>query len=130
MTLLPPRSLVYIVEDDEPVRKALILLIESYGASTLAHDSAEEFLRFRKRLLPITRPSCMVVDLHLNGLNGAQLLEHMRGDLPRLPVIILTAYASSPLAGQALKLGALNVLEKPVDSAALLSAITDALTGR
>ena len=119
-------SLIHIVEDDDAVRQALAFLIESSGATVVAHRSAEDFLAANP---PVSarENTCLLLDLHLGERNGAELLEQLRRDRHTLPVIILTAHPQSDLAARALRAGAMRIIEKPFRSGELIGAISDLL---
>lgn len=120
-------SLIHIVEDDDAVREALGFLIESSGASVMSHRSAEDFLA--ATLIPSPQvPTCVLLDLHLGGQSGAELLEQLNRRHHETPVIVLTAHAHSELAERALLAGARRVIEKPFHSGELIRSITDVLT--
>jgi len=119
-------SLIHIVEDDDAVRQALRFLVESFGGTVQAHRSAEEFLA-AAATLPSQSPACVLLDLHLGGQNGAEMLEQLQKDHYPSPVIILTAYVDGDLAERARRAGARKVIEKPFHSGELLQAISEAL---
>lgn len=120
-------SPIHIVEDDDAVRQALVFLIESWGGTVVAHRSAEDYLAANASLSNSQTPACLLLDLHLGGQNGAELLEQLyRGHYPS-PVIILTAHADGDLAERALRAGAHQVIEKPFRSNDLITAISDIL---
>jgi DNA-binding NtrC family response regulator len=72
-------------------------------------------------------PSCLVLDLSLPGLNGLDLRKHLAAEHIDMPIIFITAYGDVPKSVQAMKAGALEVLTKPLDNNALISAIRNAL---
>ena len=127
MTTPLSRYLIHIVEDDDAVRQALVFLIESCGGTVVAHQSAEEYLAANAGVKLRPAPNCLLLDLHLRGRNGAELLEQLKEDQHTTPVIILTARAGSDLAERALGAGALQVIEKPFQSRELIQAITHAV---
>lgn len=107
---------VCVVDDDASVRTALALLIEAHGWSARCFDSAEAFLANGD-----TDAAFLVLDLNLQGMDGAALLEHLqaRGHCP--PTIVLTAFPDGPLAGRARAAGAQRILAKPAGITALIS---------
>ena len=119
-------SLIHIVEDDDAVRQALAFLIESFGATVVAHRSAEDFLATYGACASQS-PACLLLDLHLEDRNGADLLEHLEEEHCPTPAIILTAHPNSDLAGRARRAGARRVIEKPFRSGELLGAISELL---
>lgn len=117
-------SPIHIVEDDDAVRQALAFLVESWGGTVIAHRSAEDFLAANDEVASESA-ACLLLDLHLGGQNGADLLEQLRRNHYTSPVIILTAHADSELAARALRAGARRVIEKPFRSSDLIAAISD-----
>ena len=114
---------VYIVDDDAAVRSALGLLARSCGWTPCPFDSAQAFL---DQYQP-DNESCLLLDLNMPGMNGAELCEALRTRESQLPVFIVTAHQDTPLANRALKAGARAVLAKPVDSDELLALLTPLL---
>jgi len=114
---------VFIVEDDAAVRDSLGLLLGLQGFRTQSFSCAEDFLR-------IYQPSwagCLLLDVRMPGMNGLELQESLRRQGLALPVIIMTAHGDITTVRTALKSGAVDFLEKPVDPAALLAAVRTAL---
>jgi len=115
MTALPSpdlRPLIFIVDDDEAVRNALILLANARGWNVLAFDSAEDFLA-RAPEQADGRPMCLVLDLQMPGMSGAELQERLQRRDHRLPTLILSAWPDGHLARRALAAGACAVIGKP-----------------
>lgn len=115
-------STVYIVDDDAAFRASLGWLVESAGKAFEGHSCAERFLE----TYDPNRIGCLVLDFHLPGMSGLALLEKMKARGSCLPAIVLTGHADTPLAVQALKLGAFDFIEKPFD-ASLLDCISSAI---
>jgi two-component system, LuxR family, response regulator FixJ len=115
-----PNVMVHVVDDDESMRHALQRLLQLEKFDTATYTSAEDFLE-RAR----TRPGhCLITDLRMPDMTGIDLLSRVISQGLGLKVILLTAYATVPLAVQATKIGAANVLEKPFQAQALIDAIT------
>jgi two-component system, LuxR family, response regulator FixJ len=114
---------VFVVDDDDLGRKSVCALVQSMGVSAESFASAEEFLDKYAE----DRPGCLVTDLRMLGMSGVELQETLarRGIL--LPVIILTAYARTPVTVRAVQAGAITVLDKPCDDDDLWNAIRGAL---
>ena len=110
---------LFVVDDDPEVRASMAALATSMGWDCQAFSSAEEFL---ERFDP-ARPGCVVTDLRLGGMDGLQLQEHLGNLSSALPVILVSAYGSIPIAVRAMRNGALTVLEKPCNADELASAI-------
>ncbi len=114
---------VYIVEDDAAVRESLTLLLKLRGYEIVTCESAEQFLALES----FARPACVLVDVRLPGMSGLELQQRLRDAQPALPVIVMTAHGDAATARSALRDGAVDFLEKPVDEADLLEAVELAL---
>jgi FixJ family two-component response regulator len=114
---------VYVVDDDESVRKSLARLIRSVGLHIETFASAQAFLDAPRA----DRPSCLILDLRLPGASGLELQSAL-GDAGRtLPIIFISGVATVPASVRAMKGGALDFLQKPFDEAELLDRIRQAL---
>lgn len=120
---MPP--LVAIVDDEEPVRKALARLLRSARLDTEGFDSCERFLESLSR----REPSCLVLDLHLPGMSGFELLQELRVRGIALATIVITAHDDSETRLRCMDAGVIGFLRKPIDSTVLLSAVIRALIG-
>lgn len=116
-------DLVFIVDDDEAVRKSLARLLRSAGVAVETFASAAEFSA-RKAYLGI---GCVVLDVRMPGLDGMGLQALLTERGFDLPIIFLTGHGDIPMSVQAMKRGAFDFLTKPVDEEVLLSAIRQAL---
>lgn len=114
---------VYIVDDDAAVRDALSLLVLSCGWRPYACASAEEFLESYSR----ERNACLLLDLQMPGMSGADLQESLAEMGLTLPTIIITAHPEQALALRARAAGALAVVSKPFRQGELLLHIEQAL---
>jgi FixJ family two-component response regulator len=114
---------VFVVDDDIPVRKSLELLIDSAGWEVETFASAQAFLA-RPRVLG---PSCLVLDVTLPDLNGLEVQQRIAGNRSDMPIIFVSGYGDVPMTVQAMKAGAVEFLTKPLRSDALLTAIRHAL---
>jgi len=117
------RSTVFIVDDDPAVRESMGLLMASAGLNACGYASARDFLTAYE---PGT-PGCLVLDLRMPGMSGVELQEELERRCATLPIIFLTAYADVPTAVGAVRAGAVDFLEKPVDGGRLLRRVRDAL---
>ena len=111
--------LVYVVDDDESVRASLKMLIESIGSRVAAFKSAEDFLDSG----PWGSQCCLILDIHLPGISGIKLQEHLINLQIRIPVIFITGHDSYRMEDEAMRLGAIAYLRKPFDDQCLLDAI-------
>ena len=116
-------DLVHIIDDDDAVRDSLSFLLESAGLSVRAYDSAVAFLKVPFDDLQ----GCVITDVRMPGLTGIELLKRLREQSAPLPVIVITGHGDIPLAVEAMKLGAVEFLEKPFDDEAMLAAVRTAL---
>jgi len=117
-------SAVYLVEDDRAVRESLELLLRLRGFITKGFASGEEFLAYSA----LQRPACALLDVRLPGIDGLELQRQLRHKHPGLPTIVITAHGDVSTARTALRDGAVDFLEKPIDEGDLLDAVTTALT--
>ena len=116
-------NLVYVVDDDESVRRALGSLIRLAGLAVQTFPSAQEFLAFPRPDVP----SCLVLDVQLPGLSGLDLQEELAKADVQIPIIFLTGHGDIPMTVRAMKAGALEFLTKPFDDEDLLQAIQQAI---
>lgn len=116
-------SLVHVIDDDEAMRQSLSFLLKTAGLGVVTYDSAAAFLRE----LPKVRLGCIVTDVRMPEISGIDLLHRLRDLRAKLPVIVVTGHGDVPLAVEAMKLGAIDFLEKPFDDEALLGAVNAAL---
>ncbi len=117
---MPQESItVYVVDDDESIRRALKRLLRSFGYHALTFESAEEFL---------DSPSgkdegCIVLDIHLPGMTGFDLQEKLASRGAKYSVIFMTAYDNPQWQDRAKRAGAVAYLRKPFGEQLLLNAI-------
>jgi two-component system, LuxR family, response regulator FixJ len=109
---------VYVVDDDEAVRDSMRALLESWGMEVADFASAADFLARDGRA-----DGCLLLDLHMPGMNGLELLEHMQQQGTLLPTIVITGRSDSVLKERALRAGALVLLDKPVDDDLLIASL-------
>ena len=114
---------VYVLDDDPRVRRALGRLLRTAGHSVELFSSAVELLGS----LADDRPGCLVSDLRLPEMNGLDLFAMLRMAGHRLPIVFITGYGDVPTSVKAMKFGAVDFLTKPVDEDELLVAVTRAL---
>ncbi len=117
--------LVYLIDDDEAVRKALALVLRSVQLQVETFDSAESFLAGYQ---PNAEDrSCVITDVRMPGMSGLQLQNELMRRKFDVPIIIISAHADVRQAVRAMQSGALSVLEKPVDEQELIDVINRTL---
>ncbi len=115
--------IVFIVDDDQAMRLSTGSLFRSAGLRFEAYESAMEFLHHYNA----EQPGCLVIDLTMPGMNGMDLVVHLRETNVQLPTIFVTGTGTIPLAVQGMKLGVVDFLEKPADPSLLLQKVRAAL---
>lgn len=115
---------VFIVDDDESVRRGLSLLIRSAGIAVDAFASAEELLSLEN----YAGEGCIILDIFMDGRSGLELQEEISNKFCCLPIIFITGQGDIPMSVKAMKKGAVNFLQKPVDDIELLRAVEDAIS--
>jgi len=117
-----PPLLIAVVDDEEPVRKALMRLMRSAGLSAQTFGSGTEFLESLETRLP----DCVVLDLHMPRIDGFNVQAHLARKCAELPVIIVTGHNFPKARERAMAGGASAFLRKPVQDRTLLDAISAA----
>jgi FixJ family two-component response regulator len=117
------KQMIYVVDDDESVRKAMKRLIRSAGMEVRTFASAQDFLNFKS----FSPNACMIVDIKLQGMSGLELYGELRAKGVDLPVIFITGFDTPETRDQAKKAGAAGYFRKPLDDQALLDTIQWAL---
>jgi FixJ family two-component response regulator len=102
-------STVYIVDDDPAIIKALVELVKLIGLRSEAYTSADAFLAAYKPC----GPACMILDVRMPGMSGMELQRHLAANGTPLPLIVVTGHADVRMAVEAMKMGAVEFLEKP-----------------
>ena len=110
---------VYVVDDDESIRKALKRLLRSMGYHAVAFESAEDFMETTS----CRGEGCLVLDIRLPGMTGLDLQEKLASSGVKYPVIFMTAHDNPQWQERAKKAGAVAYLRKPFDEQSLLGAI-------
>jgi FixJ family two-component response regulator len=114
---------VYIVDDDDGMRKALSMLLGTVGYQTLAFSRARDFLASHKP----EDAGCLVLDVRMPEMSGLELQQHLNRLGSMLPVIFITGHGDVPMAVQAMKEGAFEFIQKPFRDQDLLDRINHAL---
>jgi two-component system, LuxR family, response regulator FixJ len=120
------QKIVHLIDDDAAVRDAVGLLLRTEGYKVNTYESAPAFLKAAVN----HAEGCVVTDVRMPEMNGIALIAKMKEDRISMPVVVLTAHADVPLAVEAMKLGAIDLLEKPFEDEALLGAVSAALQRR
>jgi two-component system, LuxR family, response regulator TtrR len=119
----PPQMNLYVVDDDEAVRRSLGLLLLSRGHAVQTFGSGEDFLAAAQ----LQRPGCVILDLRMGGLSGLQVFDALRERASPLVVLFLSGHGDIPNAVEAVQNGAFGWLEKPCSDDQLLEKIDKAL---
>ncbi len=114
---------VFIVDDDNEVREAIGLLMDSVGLPNETFDSAWTYLA---RFEP-ARPGCLILDVRMRQMSGLELQERLAEEPIHPPVIIITGHGDVPMAVRAVKNGAVDFIEKPFNDQSLLDAVHRAI---
>ena len=114
---------VYVIDDDEAMRDSLRFLLESAGFDVTLFETAMGFLD----ALPGLDFGCVVSDVRMPGLDGIELLKRMKAGHSPFPIVIMTGHGDVPLAVEAMKLGAVDFLEKPFEDDRLIGMIETAI---
>jgi FixJ family two-component response regulator len=117
------QPMIFIVDDDESVRDSLRLLLECAGFEVCVFGSCWEFLAADR----IGEGDCLILDVHMTGMSGLDLLERMRGRGDRVPVILITGRLDMATRSRAQAAGALAVVEKPYKAGEILALVRRAL---
>jgi len=114
---------VYVVEDDEPVRDSLLLLLKAEGYATKGYASAAAFLD--EDIISLN--GCLILDIRMPGMTGMELHKRMLELRCALPVIFVTGHGDVAMAVEAMKLGAVDFVQKPYREEDLLEKVRQAL---
>jgi FixJ family two-component response regulator len=117
---------VAVVDDDASVRKALDRLLRAHGYATVVHGSGPDFLASPD----LHRVECLILDVHMPGMSGMEVLEAVREAATKLPVILMTGRYEVDFAQRSLDAGASAFLRKPFEEEALLAALEVAMRDR
>ena len=115
----PTRPVVYIVDDDASIRRAMKRFINSVGLAVETFASARSFLEYES----ISRNACIITDVKMPDLGGIELIAELRHRGCQLPVIIVTAFDTEETRRSAHQAGVVSYFRKPVDAQALLDAV-------
>ena len=118
------RPIIYIVDDDASVCRALSLLLKSHGFKVETFTRAADFLAYKHPKLP----SCLVLDIRLPDINGLTLQQILTRRGITIPIIFITGHGDIPMSVKGIKAGAIDFLPKPFTKRKLLNAITLAIS--
>ena len=118
-----PDAIVYVIDDEDLVRRGLESLVKSSGLRVETFSSACEFMEAKRP----DAPGCLVLDVRLPGLSGLELQRQAAEQDIHFPIIFITGHGNIPITVQAMKEGAFDFLTKPVRGPQLLDAIHKAI---
>jgi FixJ family two-component response regulator len=121
--MTPENAKIFIIDDDESVRRSLSLLLTAAGYTIESFAVGDEFLTIGN----YQGTGCILLDIFLDGRSGLEIQEEIKKKYPNLPIIYITGAGSIPMSVQALKKGAINFLQKPVDEQQLIDSVEEAL---
>jgi RNA polymerase sigma factor (sigma-70 family) len=121
--MMEPTPVVFVVDDDPSVRRAIKRLVESVGLQVELFGSAQEFFRDKHR----DAPGCLVLDIRLPKISGLEFQRQLADANIHIPIIFITAHGDIPMTVRAMKAGAVEFLPKPFNYQDLLDAIHQAL---
>ena len=113
---------IAIVDDEEPVRKALKRLLVASGFEVDSYGSGKDFLASQ-----LPTPDCLILDMHMPGMTGLQVIDALRTAGRELPTVIITAYDAPEISAQCRAAGVSAYLRKPLDERVLLNSISASL---
>ena len=123
---MPTTEKVHVIDDDEGVREGLCALLEAKGYAAQSHASCEEFLSSLSAVTTL----CIVADLRMPGMGGLDLQAHLLENAVDLPFIVITGHGDVSSAVRALKSGAADFIEKPIEGKLFIAAIERAAAAR
>jgi len=118
------QAVVHVIDDDEAMRDSLAFLLGAAGMEVRTYESATGFLDVVSK---VATTGCVITDVRMPGMSGIDLLRRLRELELGIPVIVITGHGDVPLAVEAMKIGALDFLEKPFDDEVLLASVRSAV---
>jgi two-component system response regulator FixJ len=115
----PPAGVVFVIEDDDAVRDSLLVLLTAEGFEAVGFDNCAAAII----AIAGARPDCLVLDFHVPGMNGAELIRTLAARRIALPVVLITGRIDRKTRLQAIASGADVVLHKPLDHGELIAAV-------
>ena len=119
--------MVYIIDDDEAVRDALRMLLDSVGLANILYPSAQEFLQSHLEKNIRRLSGCIIMDIRMPGMSGMECQQSLQALGCGIPIIFVTGHGDVPMAVEAMKRGAMEFLQKPFREQELLDCIQRAL---
>ena len=117
-------AMIYVVDDDELVRRATARKFRALGFQVATFGSAREFLDFPRADMA----GCLILDVQMPGKTGIELQEELAAHQIDLPIVFMTAHGDIPMSVQAMKAGAVDFLPKPVDEQQLVQTVQQAIS--
>lgn len=114
---------IFVVDDDEGMRKGVRFLLRAAGYQVECFDSGKAFLNGYE---PIDR-GCALLDIRMPGMSGLELQEELRRRSIHIPIVIVTAYGNVPMAVRAMRSGAFDIIEKPFEGDQLIDRLERAM---
>jgi FixJ family two-component response regulator len=121
--MIPEKANIFIVDDDASVRSSFSLLLNAAGYTVESFAGSDEFLERE----PYQGEGCILLDIFLDGKSGLDLQVEIKTKFNNLPIIYITGFGNIPMSVQAMKKGAINFLQKPVDEPQLMGAVEEAI---
>ena len=122
--MIMEKPIVFVVDDDESVCRALKRLMKSVGIKVRTLASAENFLNQGCQNVP----GCLILDVRMPGMNGLELQEKLAKSGSTMPIIFISAHEDAPAREQAMKAGAMAFLKKPFEDQILIEKVNSALS--
>jgi len=118
--------MIYVIDDDESVRRAFLMLLQSADFDAQAFSSPQDFFES----VSLTDHDCIILDLRMTGMSGFDFLRKLSSHKKRTPVIVVSAFDDAQSRARAHELGAISFFRKPLDGNALIDTINWALEGK
>src|SRR5215475_5232878 len=120
---MPTDAVVHVIDDDQALRESVAFLLRSAKIEVKTYESAVAFLAAAEAI----KSGCIVTDVRMPEVSGMDLLQRLQERGVRVPVIVVTGHADVPLAVQAMKMGAIDFIEKPFDDDLFIASVRAAL---
>ncbi|SDT94393.1 response regulator transcription factor [Stappia sp. ES.058] len=117
-------QVIHIVDDDPAIRDALSLVFDMEGYTVDTFDNGDAFLG----AVGSAAPCCVILDVHMPGQSGIEILRRLHGDGFTAPVFVISGQGDIPMAVEAIKHGAHDFIEKPFDADTVVTRVRDAIT--